>query len=124
MKYLLSFCLIIVVVVILYKESIEKSLISSNKEITLGYIYDYSYPAKAGIVLHFFYVVSNDTFYGKRRISASKGDEFYLLRKNFPVVYSKNSFSLNRILLFPDHFKEFNLSFPDSLNWVKKYDKF
>lgn len=44
--------------------------------------------------------------------------------KYFPVVYSFNGFWYDsKILITPDDFKQFNLPFPDSLNWVLKYMK-
>ncbi|WP_078672132.1 hypothetical protein [Chitinophaga eiseniae] len=47
-----------------------------------------------------------------------------LIGKIFPLVYEKGKVNNNKILIFPDRFKPFNLSFPDSLEWVKSYSRY
>ncbi len=42
--------------------------------------------------------------------------------KYFPVMYDPK-FGTSQLLVEPDDFKEFNLPYPDSLNWVLKYIK-
>lgn len=45
----------------------------------------------------------------------------YINGRTFPVLFSKNDpehYSL--MLIVPEDFKEFGISFPDSLNWVKR----
>ncbi|MEO7045303.1 MAG: hypothetical protein ABI091_08315 [Ferruginibacter sp.] len=47
----------------------------------------------------------------------------FFIGKTFPVIFSPNNPSNAKILIFPNDFKEYNYSFPDSLNWVLKYIK-
>lgn len=52
-----------------------------------------------------------------------------LLKKTFPVVYDTTAKGSRYVpfpvylLITPDDFKKFNMPFPDSLNWVRKYIK-
>ncbi len=42
-----------------------------------------------------------------------------LENKNFPVAYNIRSYNvLSYILIFPNDYKDFNIPYPDSLNWV------
>lgn len=52
-------------------------------------------------------------------IYTSEGQNF--VNKHFPVAYEKNNVSNNQLLISPKQFNEFNLPFPDSLEWVLKY---
>jgi hypothetical protein len=45
----------------------------------------------------------------------------YLRNKSFPVIYSLKDPEKNVMLLTPSDFEEYNLKFPDSLNWVKEF---
>jgi len=41
--------------------------------------------------------------------------------KVFPVVYDHGDPGNSRMLITPGDFKTYNIPFPDTLNWVKKY---
>ncbi len=43
-----------------------------------------------------------------------------LYESSFPVIYNVKNPEQSAILIFPSDFEKFNLSYPDSLNWVKK----
>jgi hypothetical protein len=51
--------------------------------------------------------------------SISRG-RFDFVGKNFPGIYSPNTNSL-KVLITPEDFAQFDISFPDSLNWVLPY---
>ncbi len=59
----------------------------------------------------------------KGREVSHKYDKIYkqLIGKSFPVVFKKSDPNYNDLLIFPKDFKEYKLSFPDSLIWVKQY---
>jgi hypothetical protein len=40
--------------------------------------------------------------------------------KSFPIVYDRNNQSNAFILIKPEDFVEFELEFPESLNWVRE----
>ena len=42
----------------------------------------------------------------------------------FPIVYAHNNCSNSKILITRDDFSFFNLSFPDSLEWVEGHFKY
>jgi hypothetical protein len=48
----------------------------------------------------------------------------YFENKYFPVVFSKKNPKKSLILIFPDYFEDWNVKFPDSLNWVLDKTKF
>jgi hypothetical protein len=45
----------------------------------------------------------------------------YFINRTFPIAFNKNFPYLSQPLIFPNDFKEFNIPFPDSLNWVVQY---
>ena len=49
-----------------------------------------------------------------------KHDRYDLIGKTFPAMYSPKMETLE-ILITPTDFDKFNISFPDSLNWVMPY---
>lgn len=59
--------------------------------------------------------------YDWNTISTKNSDLFEL--KYFPVIYLEDDIEVSRMLIFPKDFKQYNISFPDSLNWVKQYEK-
>ena len=47
----------------------------------------------------------------------------FIINKQFPVIYSTVNPNYNMILILPEDFKDYNVPFPDSLNWVLQYIK-
>lgn len=41
--------------------------------------------------------------------------------KSFPVLVSERDHEINEILISPDDFSYFGMTYPDSLEWVKEY---
>ena len=52
-------------------------------------------------------------------IYISNAGEF--IGKKFKVVYDKENFENNQLLLTREDFKLFGLDYPDSLNWVDSF---
>jgi hypothetical protein len=44
----------------------------------------------------------------------------YLFNRTFPVIYNMKDPTKNEILVFPSDFLNYKLTYPDSLNWVRK----
>lgn len=44
-----------------------------------------------------------------------------VINKEFPIIIDSLNVSNSYILVSPSDFNRFNISFPDSLNWIKKY---
>jgi hypothetical protein len=71
-------------------------------------------------IIEFVYSVENKEYRSQIRNSYSfrKGASFS--GRLFPVVVDKSSISNAFIMIKPDDFSYFDLSFPDSLNWIHK----
>ena len=70
------------------------------------------------------YVEYEFTHNGKRYLGSSLSHVRYIYRdklldKTYPVLFSVSDPETNEILLTPFDFKDYNYTFPDSLNWVK-----
>ncbi|MNE93942.1 hypothetical protein D3C80_1918520 [compost metagenome] len=58
------------------------------------------------------------------KLAFSLGEGYDLLNFNFPVIYQKSNPDNCQLLITPYEFKEYNIPYPDSLNWVReKYFK-
>ncbi|HNJ27641.1 MAG TPA: hypothetical protein PLQ40_01730 [Ferruginibacter sp.] len=103
--------------------------IRNNSSFTIGVVYDYRQKAKFTPAIKYQFDYGGKTYFSYSSSSNSRlfnwEDPYKLLfnhikGKSFPVVLSKDNISkYNKILIIPDDFKEFNLQYPDSLNWVK-----
>lgn len=87
--------------------------------VTTGVVMDDAFPAKS-TRMEFKYKIF---FKGKERIRFSDAgiynpQEFY--GKSFPVIVSTLT-GRSVILITPEHFRRFNMQYPDSLKWVLKY---
>jgi hypothetical protein len=62
---------------------------------------------------------------GEKKIGADAFNDFRgnpdFVGRYFPVIYYPGWGGHNQLLITPSDFKEFNLPFPDSLNWVLPY---
>ncbi len=73
-----------------------------------------------GVKYHFF--VAGKTYKSDASFSRAQMsyENFKLLEdKSFPVAYNLKYFDFSSfILIFPKDYKDFNVPFPDSLNWI------
>jgi len=101
--------------------------IRKNPSITLGTVYDYEAIYKHSPVLKYEFEFEGKKFYSSSSSSGTGNweDEYKILfrkvkGRSFPVFFSKDSPGrYNKILIIPADFEEFNLNYPDSLNWIK-----
>ena len=101
-------------------EIIKDAVLTSG--IVSAYLHDYK-----GISEYEYYFSTNENmanYYSKSSSSSSFVTYAKIgkkvLNKSFPVIYNKSLPQYNKILIIPDDFKEYNIPFPDSLNWVKE----
>lgn len=99
-----------------FKEKITRAPVFAN-----GIIESVEYKNKHGYVVTYSFEI-NYRFV----TSTVSGDKYqpvrnYLIGKSFPVIYYAKDPEYNYMLILPEDFKEYNVVFPDSLSWVKKY---
>lgn len=65
-----------------------------------------------------YFTVKDESFSATQptRICDKLRPEFF--QQNFPVIYDSLNPESARVLVFPADFREFNLAYPDSLNWI------
>jgi hypothetical protein len=104
------------------------SAIRENSSITQGSVYDFEHKIKHSAVLKYEFEYEGKKYYSSSS-SSNTGlrweDEYKILfqqikGKVFPIYFSRdNPARYNKILISPKDFEEFNINYPDSLNWVK-----
>lgn len=103
---------------------VDQSFLRKNYMITTGLITDCRYPMNRGALSFYFdYEVDGKKYQYSTIISnlnTSYARDF--IGKQFPVAYSKNDPEKCRILITRYDFNEFSIPFPDSLNWVRRYE--
>lgn len=121
----IPYIVIIIFIVILFKECKKNDALARNPMFATGTILHFSEDAKGsgGRITYVFKLegkeYKNVRAYGN--IYTSQGYNF--VNKSFPVAYEKNNVGNNQLLISPKQFDEINLPFPDSLEWVRKYMK-
>ncbi len=102
---------------------IRTNQIEENKQFTYGIITDFDYVKSGAVVLKYKFLVRNKKYISKDGNLIKESNYKYFEGKHFPVVYSKKDPNKNYILIFPYAFKASGIPFPDSLAWVKQYEK-
>ena len=103
--------------------------IRENSSLTVGKVYGYEHINKHSPVLKYEFSFDGIVYYSTSSNSTTNWlhwEDTYktkfpkINRKTFPVYFSKDAPNkYNKILVTPEDFSEFNIGFPDSLNWVK-----
>ena len=121
-RLLLIFCAVFLVGIYVYQRR-EKDTIQENLGVTTCKITNASAGYRGGIQMKYSFIYNGKEYTGGRKyfISNAYADSF--LGYSFPVAFDKNNPSQNTVLLLPADFHEFNLDFPDSLEWVVILDK-
>lgn len=95
-----------------------------NATVVNGIITGYKNPYKHAI--SFTYKVTiNDTIFSfqssgnQTDYAALKSKSSLLVGRRFPVLVNKQKHKQSKMLITPDDFAEYNMPFPDSLNFVK-----
>ena len=78
-------------------------------------------PIREGYNFKYKYVINNITYEGRSSMIVDEKNVIHFINKHFPIVYSKRHPDVSIILIMPENFSQWGLTFPDSLNWVRKY---
>jgi len=73
----------------------------------------------------YYFFVNQDRYNGVYSIEKNIISKSFFIENfaghRFPIIYCCNEINNNRLLILPEDFNEFNIPFPDSLNWVKQF---
>ena len=108
---------------IAYQKYKQKSLqlnIKSNLEYSYATIIECNVTHRGSVWIKYNYFYQNNILQNKQNISISLWKANKLINKKFPIVLSNKNPKDCTILIFPKDFEEYNIPFPDSLNWVKE----
>ena len=128
-KYVaIGFC-ILTIIMIFYAQLISKPRLSRLKKnyiIDVGFTYSHiwgTWHKNSPPSLKYKYWINGKEYKDDIQIKKIRPSVLgiHFIYKSFPVAIDSTDLSNSKILVTPDDFKEFNLRFPDTLNWVLKY---
>ncbi|MBN8672360.1 MAG: hypothetical protein J0L80_16870 [Chitinophagales bacterium] len=118
------FVIVIAYAVGLYNDYNAVQILLKSHVFTSGKITRCKFLSKTGGALNMYYEYSVNgqvfTDFNRTQIDFSDCEQYFLSR-SFPVIYNPNEKDFSVILIFPQNFKRYGYSFPDSLKWVLKY---
>ena len=118
---LMSFVLVSAVFFVFYLVGqSETRQIKRNITISDARVHQTKMGHKGGVNLFYSYYAEGKVYYGKERYPFSSDSRNLFYNRSFPIAYSSKKPELNKILLLPSDFQKFNMSFPDSLQWLLK----
>jgi hypothetical protein len=104
--------------------------IRTNSSLTVGKVYGYTNPRKQSQSLQFEFEFDGKTFYGSsscsdfgwRTFEGSYNKLYPLIKGRFlPVFFSKDDpTKYSKILVTAADFKEYDIIYPDSLQWIER----
>jgi hypothetical protein len=116
-------CVVLLIGLFIYFARHSRSTLERNHIMTTGTIDEVRIAGRERFVdVMYHYFVNgkqrNDNFSFNQ--STMSFENFSLLTgRRLPVAYNSNFFyTTSFILIFPDDYKDFNVQFPDSLNWI------
>lgn len=71
--------------------------------------------------LDYSFEVNGNMEHCTKRMSTLVGRPDYLVNKSFPLIYETGHPENSRLLITPRNFQRYDMSFPDSLQWVVKH---
>ncbi|MFN8258781.1 MAG: hypothetical protein U0W24_24040 [Bacteroidales bacterium] len=116
---LIVIILIILICISFIKREIDKREIKNNMSITVAYILK-AYPGRSGQLIDYYYLANGTKHYGKYQLYIGLRNAELLVNHRFLLVYSKKNANKRQILIHPNDYKNYNMDYPDSLNWVRK----
>ena len=102
---------------------IRTNEIKTHLRLCNGYVYETSIQHRGWVNLAYEFQVNGKRFKELKVLGVPSTHRKMFLDRNFPVVYSLDNIDFNDMLIVPEDFQKYNISFPDSLNWVIKYLK-
>lgn len=107
------------------KKEKKTSQIMATMKISSGYVNSLNSCTKCALTYNYIFTVHGTTYTGISGSSNIQDEYHYLnqvcLYKSFPVAYDSLRPENSKLLITPADFEAFNIPFPDSLTWVKKY---
>ena len=122
--------LVVFVLAWIYYGFYRKKQLDNNHAIDIAYIDDYSVGGignAGGLSINFKMLIKGKQYYSSTVYSTGKISprdfEDHFMNKTFPCIYNIKDPTIELLLIFPEDFKRFGYSFPDSLKWVLQYKK-
>jgi hypothetical protein len=115
--------MVFAIVSIINDNSKEKQLSrKANRGYVNGYIYHTRLSTQKGqndiIIAECRFTIGGKRYEQNYPLSKFIQQYSLLELKEFPVMYSSQNPDNNQLLIFPEDFYQYHISFPDSLNWV------
>lgn len=98
-----------------------KKKISENPAFTTGIIKEVEYKGKRGFVVTYSFEVDSRFYTSDVNGGRYRGVRNVIKGKTFPVIYNGKSPEINAMMIVPDDFEDYDVQFPDSLFWIRKY---
>jgi hypothetical protein len=102
----------------------SKKTLYENGQITNAHVYAINQGSvKSGkvVIKYYFYNTRREKYYGGEDAGLSYNVKNELLNLNFPVVYDTLNPNNSELLIDIKSWRKLNLTFPDSLDWLRKY---
>ncbi len=118
-KYLITFAFLLVLGVILWQNHIQFNKLQKNYKVGICKVYETG-TGKYGASLLFRFEYNGIVYKGQNSFGGaytSVHERF--LNRNFSVAFNPDNPNLNKILLIKKVYKDFNIPFPDSMQWVQ-----
>lgn len=110
-----------------YRFNSKSQIHSCIKLITIGNVTEtnYIYIKTSGLWVYYQFRHRGKEY--KNRCNIGLGYRYELrhklLYKSIPVIYCNSNPNINSALITPEQFNEYGYKFPDSLNWIVKFQK-
>ena len=121
---IIAFLLVLALAILIYingernAEEYRKK-ISANPTLTNGVVTNLEFRIKHGYQIDYEFFVEGVKRAGSLSSSRYESIKNELIGKSFPVIFKSDDPSFSEILVFPEDFERYKLSFPDSLRWVR-----
>lgn len=116
--------LIFLYCVLAYRDCTSRDKIKIRKKEAIAEITEAYSAYRGGLQINYKFKIDEGYILGGTVANTSGGNDKVFLGKIFPIVYDSVDPSFNKILIFPNEFMEYGMTFPDSLEWVNKYRRF
>jgi hypothetical protein len=115
--------LVISIITLFYNEN-ETNLYKQKGIITSALITDYKYDYRGRLILKYKFIANRSNIAGSTSFPELKrGSEKYLLGHILPVIYIRDDFKKNELLVSTKQYKKLSLQIPDSLNWINNLER-
>ncbi|SFQ31200.1 hypothetical protein [Parafilimonas terrae] len=125
---LTSIFIVVLVFSIIYingrnSEDDYREKVLNKPELTTGTVTNVEFKSRVGYEVQFYFSANNGEIHSKTSFGDIVSLQHFIINKQFPIIFSSVNPNYNMILILPEDFKDYNVPFPDSLNWVLQYVK-